>query len=391
MAANTFSALAPVNFMPKVQRYVNQRLVAKAIARTEFRDQLVSGQSIDWPTTTDMRVQEYTPGTDLTIDLNVAASDTMLIDQSRASTWTMDPNQMRQAEDKAVNDRLAAQASFRIASDIDQKILKEGVDFAANTQASGTLGVGNIYSELTTAMATLQLNNNDMPAFAVLDPQRVALLAQSELANGFAKADAAFSNGFVGDSAAGLRIFRSNNLPTTSLLTLATNPTATDTITLSGVVFTFVGTGTAAVAGDISLGASAAATQVNVVDAINGTGTPGASTYIEVSVANRRKLQNNGTSASAFAADISTVTAFGRQGNASDLTAGAPDGFAAETGSLLIGGMGAVSLGMQLEPVMASAPLPNRPMETNFAVHTLFGKKVFDRDDELLVNMTINI
>ncbi|MCK5020806.1 MAG: hypothetical protein KAS32_27540, partial [Candidatus Peribacteraceae bacterium] len=163
----------------------------------------MSGQSIDWPTTADMRVQTYTPGTDLTMDANAAASDTMDIDQSRAATWVMDPNQRRQAEDKTVNDRLASQAAFRIASDIDQKILKEGVDNAGNTLAGGSLNATTIYSKLTDGLATLQRNNLDLEPYVVLDPERVALLAQSELSNGFALADAAFANGFVGESAAG--------------------------------------------------------------------------------------------------------------------------------------------------------------------------------------------
>jgi hypothetical protein len=49
MAVNVHSALAPVNFMPKVQMFLSKRLVGKEICRTEFKGQLRSGQSIDWP------------------------------------------------------------------------------------------------------------------------------------------------------------------------------------------------------------------------------------------------------------------------------------------------------------------------------------------------------
>lgn len=388
--ANSFSALAPVNFMPKVQRYVNQRLVGKMIARTDFRAELTAGQSIDWPTTTDMRTQTYTPGTNLTIDNNVAATDTMLINQSLASTWTMDPNSQRQAEDKTVNDKLASQASFRIASSIDQSIFSTAIAGASNTQTGGTLTALNIYSTLTTGLATLQRNNIDLVPYVVLDPERVALLAQNEVANGFNKADVALSNGFVGNSAAGLQIYRSNNLPTSNTLTVDTNPTAGDTMTVVGVTYTFVAIGTATNPGEISIGAVLATTQASIVQAINLTGTPGASNYIAPSTANQRKLQNASVLASAFAANVSTITAFGKQSDSETFTA-ATNVFGTETGSLLIGGIGALSLGMQIEPTMASAPIPERPMETNYAVHTLFGTKVFDRDSELLVNLTINI
>ena len=333
--ANTWSALAPVNFMPKVQRYINQRLVAKEIARTEFRAQLVSGQTIDWPYTTDMREQTYTPGTDLTIDNNTATSDTMTINRSKASTWTMDPNSMRQAEDKAVNDKLAAQASFRIASGIDQFLFTTAVAGAGTTQAGGTLNASNIYSTLTTGLATLQRNNLDLVPFAVLDPERVALLAQSELANGFNKADAAFTNGFVGDSAAGFKIYRSNNLPTSVVYTMDTINVAAETFTIAGVTFTFVADGTATNPGDISIEANVAANRLTFVAAINGTGTEGTSNYIDVSVANRRKLQNAGINAATFSGSTCTITGFGKLSASTTSTAGA-NGLGTETGSLLL-------------------------------------------------------
>lgn len=388
--ANSHSALAPVNFMPKVQAFLNQRLVAKGIARTDFRAKLYSGQSIDFPYVTDMRVQTYTPGTDLTIDNNTATTDTMSINQSRAATFTLDPNQQAQAEDKTINALMANQAAFRIASDIDQKLLKEGVDYAANTVAGGTLSVSNIYSKLTDCMATLHRQNAEGTKFAVLDPERVALLAQMEVANGFNVADNALQNGFVGNSNAGFKIYMSNNLPTTVAYTMDTINTAGKTFTIAGVTFTFVASGAAASAGEISIGADAAANQANFVLAINGTGTPGAATYIDLSTANRRKLQNAGISASAFATNVSTITGYGKL-TASTNSADGNNAVGTETGSLLCGDTGSISLGMQIEPVMASAKEPARPMETNYAIHTLYGKKVFYRDTFRLVNFTINI
>jgi len=388
--ANSHSALAPVNFMPKVQAFLNQRLVATGIARTEFRAQLRSGQSIDWPYITDMRTQAYTPGTDLTIDSSTAVSDTMAIDQSRAVTFTLDPNGRAQAEDKTINAQMANQAAFRIASEIDQKILKEGIDNAGNTVTGGTLSSSTIYGKLTDSLAALQRSNAEGTKFAVLDPERVALLAQVEVANGFNVADNALMNGFVGNSQAGFKIYMSNNLPTSVAYTMDTINVAATTTTVAGVVFTHVASGAAAAAGEISIGANVAANQANFVLAVNGTGTPGAATYIELSVEDRRKLQNANVSASAFASNVSTITAAGKIG-ASTTSAAGTNAIGTETGSLLLGDIGAVSLGMQIQPTMASAKVPNRPMEENFAIHTLYGKKVFHRDAPRLVDMTMNV
>ena len=388
--ANTHSALAPVNFMPKVQAFLNQRLVAKALARTEFRAQLRSGQQIDWPYITDMRVQTYTPGTDLTIDNNTATSDTMSINQSKAVTFTLDPNQQAQAEDKGINAQMANQAAFVLGNYIDQAVLKEGVDYAANTVTGGTLDSATIYKKMTDSLASLQRSNAEGTKFAVLDPERVALLAQSEVANGFNVADNALMNGFVGNSQAGFKVYMSNNLPTSVAYTMDTINTAGKTFTIAGVTFTFVASGTAANAGEISIGVAVANNQANFLLAIAGTATGSAATYIDVSTEDRRKLQNAGVAASAFGSDISTITGFGKL-TASTNSADGNNAVGTETGSLLLGDIGAISLGMQIMPTMASAKEPARPMETNYAIHTLYGKKVFYRDTNRLVDMTINI
>lgn len=61
---------------------------------------------------------------------------------------------------------------------------------------------------------------------------------------------------------------------TATLTSTGTVPTASDTITIDGVVYTFVASLTGA-ANQILIGASAAATMQNVYDAINHSGTPG--------------------------------------------------------------------------------------------------------------------
>jgi len=388
MAVNVHSALAPVNFMPMVQDFLSRRLVGKEICRTEFKDKLRSGQSIDWPYITDLRVQTYTPGTDLTMDANTATTDTMSINQSRAATFVLDPNQQAQAEDKSIQAKLASRAAYVIANDIDQKVLKEGADYAASTITGGSLSASTLYSQMTNATATLQrANANDGELFAVLDPETIALLAQVEVANGFNMADSALSNGFVGKSHAGFYVYNSNNLPTTVTLTVDTQPANTDTFTIAGVTWTCVTDGTAANAGEVAIGTDLADFKTIFVQAVNGTGTEGVSNYIDVSVEDRRKLQHAGISAATFATNDCVITGYGKLACAEAFST-ATNVFAAETGSMLFGTKGAISLGMQIEPAMAFAKNANRPMETNYAIHTLFGKKVFHVDTNRIVKMT---
>ena len=82
----------------------------------------------------------------------------------------------------------------------------------------------------------------------------------------------------------GLDVIVTNETPRTARLTVSSTVTANDTVTVNGVVFTFVAS--PAAAGDVDVEASAEAQIDSLVLAINGTGTPGSTTYIEVSAAN---------------------------------------------------------------------------------------------------------
>jgi hypothetical protein len=387
--ANTHDPLAPINFQPMAQDYLESFLVTNQIANTKFF--VKDGKEIDWPYTTDMRSQVYTPGTDLDIDNNVAVSDTMTYDQSRAVTWTMDPNQQAEAKDKSVVASLAKRAGYITGKQIDQNVLGTSVTNAAGTVAGGTLSSSTIYKKLTEVQSTLdRAEGADGPLFAVCPPESVALLAQAERSDGFNVADSAIKNGFVGDSSAGFKIYKSNNLPTTVTLDIPTIPVAGDTFSLLGITFTWVAAGAAAAAGDIAIGANVAASQANFLLMIAGTATGSASTYIDVSVKNRRKMQNAVLAASAFASDVTTLTAYGRISGTENVTP-ADFVFGTETSSILCGRFGAPSLAMQIQPKLASAPLPNRPMEMNYALHTKYGRGVFERDKERLVDLTLNL
>ncbi len=388
--ANSWGALAPTNFLPKVQDYLENRLVAAAIAKTDFRAQMVDGATIDWPTTTQMRVQTYTPGTDLTIDNNTATSSTLSINQSKAATFTLDPNSTRQAMDKGIEARLADNSAYVIANEVDQNVLNTGVTNAGTTVVGGTLTAANMFSTLTTIVATLQRKRaTDRPMFIVLDPDRAALLAQVEVANGFNLADSALKNGFVGNSQAGLRVYNSNNLPTSQTLTMDTQPTNGDTLTIAGVTWTWVTDASAANAGEINIGANIADAKAILLTAINGTTPPTADDYIEPAGDARRDYQNAQVTLGAWATNDAIVTAYGRQQNSETFTA-ATNIFGTETGSLLAGSIGAPALAMQIEPTMAVHPEPKRP-EMNYMLHTLYGTTVFSRETNRLVNVTLNV
>lgn len=382
----TFSNLAPVNFVPMIQDFLSARLVAKEICDLRTYDQLSYGQKIDWPYITDPYVQGYTPGTDLDTAGEKAYSDVMDIDQSQASVFPVTPKEEVQARDKAYVTKLADRQAYVLGNSVDHNLLKEGVNEALNTVTVGAANVSNFFPALTSATAKIENEDAaDGPLFYIVDPDRRSLLTQIFVANGFKEGDVSLRNGFMGN-VNGASFYMSNNLPATVSLTLAVNPTAGDTVTIKGVTFTFQAVADAA--GEVVIGGNAAASQVNLRAAINGTGTGDGTDYFELDKRDRRKLQNKQVSCAAFAANVAVITAAGKMAPASAFNSGS-NFFGTETISLLHGVKNSIGLGMQIAPTLYIGREPKRP-EENYITHQLYGKKVPYRSKARLCKIVVN-
>lgn len=385
--ANTISVLNPANWRPIVQDFLNNILIATDIANTQVREELTDGDTVNFPQMSDLRVQDYAQGTDLTIDNLNASQSQLTVDQSKAVTMAIDPVQEKQAKAKYAI-VMAKQAAFRLANEIDRKLLSVAVAGAyTSTTLTSALSTPTLLSNMNDQYAKLfRRNATDGEVFAVIDPERRSLLTQTFIANGFVAADKSLQHQFEG-YAAGFKVYTSNNLPSSVTLTMDTNPTAGDTMTIYGVTWTFRANGTAALAGEISIGGNVGTTQPIVVNAINGTGSAGASTYIDVAVDDRRILQNATVTAAAFNTNASVITAAGRIAATETFTA-ATNIFGTETTSLLFGKVGAVSLGMQMMPNLYIREEPKQ-LARNYITHTLYGTKVFSRDAYRLSKLVI--
>jgi hypothetical protein len=371
-----------------IQDYLRNMLIGTEICNTKCESLLTSGNTVHFPTVSDVYVQDYTPGTDLTITPLTALDSTLVVDKSKAATFSVDPVEVKQATSKYVP-TVTFQAAYDLKNNIDQEIIDNAITSASqNSTSFASLSVSNMNNLMADRKAQLYRNNaTDGPLFFVTDADGISTLSLTFIANGFNEADTTLRNGFAG-SAGGFQVYATNNLPYSVTLTADTNPTAADTFTLWGVTWTFVANGTAANPGEISIGANIAATQAIIVNAINGTGTPGASTYIDVSVTNRRNLQNRQANSAAFAANASVITGFGRPFQAETFTAGT-NVFGTCTTKYLFGRFGAPSLAIQMRPELYIHPEPKQ-LSMNYMTHTLFGNAVFTRDQQRLVTATIN-
>lgn len=385
--ANTLSALNPEVWKPIVQDYLNNMLIARQVCNTKCEALLSSGDQVNFPFINDVRVQSYAQGTDLVADAIAATQSSLIVDQSKAAIFVMDPVQEKQALAN-YGMQLAYQSAYVLKNNIDQHMLATGVTGAAGTVVGGTLDASTMYSKMTDVRAVLSRQNaTDGELFAVLDPERIALVEQSFVANGFNLADSTLKNGFAGNLN-GFRVYTSNNLKYSVTLTMDTQPTNLDTITVYGVTWTWVTDGTAANPGEINIGADLADAKAILVSAINGTAPPAVGDYVDVSVANRRVYQNAQVTEAAFGGNLSVFTAFGKI-SASETFTAATNVFGTETSNLLFGRMGAISLAMQMMPDLYIREEPLQ-LAKNYITHTLWGDKVFTRDEKRLVKMSIN-
>lgn len=391
--ANSLTNLNAEWWQSTIQFFLNNMLVAREICNTREEALLVSGQQVNFPYVNDLTVSDYAQGTDVTPTTLTASNSLLTVNQSKVVSFIVDPVQETQATSKYVT-VMAQQAAFRLANEIDKQVLNDCATLAANTGSLGSVSTSTIFNAFTSAYAALfYANATDRELWAVVDATRLSNLTQNFIANGFQQADKKLEDGFspYAGKANNFRVYVSNNIPSSVTLTIAANATAGDTFTLAGATWTFRANGTATNPGDISLGTGGSAladTQANVKAAINGTGTPGASTYIDIASASRVVYTNNNIAASTFTANVSTITGVGPLNPSETFTSGS-NVFGTPSTYMLFGSMGAPSLAVQMLPSLYIRPLPYQ-LANNYMTHTLFGHTVFSRDTNRLVAYSIN-
>lgn len=386
--ANSYSALNPTEMVDQVQDFQRLSFVSGKIANLKFKDKLKKGSVVDFPYTSDPSVQTYTPGTDLTADADTGVANQVNIDETPAVMITDDPNSLSQRADKQLQMKRRRRCGIMLGNRVDQKVINEIVTnaYSGNTVAGGTLSSTTIFGKLTDAVANIQDYEIDgPPMFCVVDPARRALLTQYFVGNGFNEGDVALRNGFFG-RAAGMEFYVSNNLKFSQTLQMATKPTATDTVVIKGVTFTFVSTiGTTA--GNVLIGADVAASQTNIRTLVNAPGTTTA-TGVALSLENQRKFTNQQVSMAAWSANTAVVTAYGKIAGTETFT-DATDTWGTETGNLIAGRKGAPSLLMQRDITYYEGREARRP-EINDIFHQLYGQKLFYRDTFRVAKISYN-
>ena len=160
--------------------------------------------------------------------------------------------------------------------------------------------------------------------YVMMSPKQAKFFNLFSMGAGFSFADRALEKGMFmlgggeriirgAAGFGGLDVIVTNETPRVARYTLAANLTAADTVTVNGVVFTVVAIPSAA--GEVDLGASAEITINNIVAAINNSsnyaaGVGIATSYFEVSTANRTTLNTAGAKAVKITAAIMDMETF---------------------------------------------------------------------------------
>lgn len=315
MAANPNTMTFKTVFSAEYQMSHYKEPVYQILADTRLESDLTKGQTIARSYASDVQVNDMGADGSYSTQAIVDTQETLVINKEKEASIYIKKLDELQAH-LPLKQKYGRKLANALINQIDGDVLLAMYQGAGTTlddgSFSGTSGNGftvtatNVATVFTTAMQKLRLKNvvynkrfqggiklevpEGMPV-ATISPEILSYIELYLGGKDTLLGDETSRNGYSGYFM-GFNIFVSNALAWTATLELPTIPTAADTITINGVTLTAAANGAATNAGDFSISTTNDLAGANLAALINGTGTPGASTYIELSAANRRLLKN---------------------------------------------------------------------------------------------------
>lgn len=308
------------HWIPGVQRNLHETLVAEGVATVYTGpDRIIHNPYQSTPAGSD-----GTAATAYTVTDFQLGDDMLTVNRRATVSEHVDSIEQLQTRFDLAMNRMQ-ESAFVIADKIDQYVLNLPVSYSGVVD----LDDSNLNATPGTAGTPYQITNtnaNRVPNFItqyltvananvrkgvkwVVSPLIMAVITDYFQGKGYTVADAALRNGATGiKMAGGVEIVVSNNLTHTVSLTLATAPSDGETFTLNGQTFTFK-TSLGSTAGNVLIGANAAATQANLAAAINGTSGAG-STYVDISADKRAEFSRQNITLGSWGSNAATLTSY---------------------------------------------------------------------------------
>jgi hypothetical protein len=286
--------------------------IFRSLANFEEKATLSDGQIVDRPYRSNIRTQNYTKGSALTAQDLTATSDQLTVNTIRALLMYVDNVDKIQNKYSAAN-LWADEAAVRLANDIDAAFLYQAVSDTHSLSGSGvgasdsiddgdiggtagngitltTSNVLNVFGKLNRKMDVNNIPVGDR--FLAMSPQFRDILWQYISGKQSLLGDATGKNGNIGQYA-GIDLYLTNNLTGSATWVPANNPTAADTITINGIVFTAQST-IGSTAGNFLITGTTALTITALAAFINAGGvtTDAGVSNVSVSAANQDVMKD---------------------------------------------------------------------------------------------------
>jgi len=416
MAVNPNTMTFKTVFSAEYQMSHFREPVYQVLADSRLESQLTKGQTIARSYASDVVVNDMGGDGSYVVQAIVDTQETLVINKEKeASIYikSLDELQahlpLRQKYGRKLANALVNQidGDVLLAAYLGAGTVLDDGSFAGTSGNGFAVTASNVATMFATAMQRLRLKNvvynkrfqagagmklevpEGMPV-AVITPEVITAIELYLGGKDTLLGDQTSRNGYSGYFM-GFETFSSNALPWTGTLVLSTIPTAADTITINGVVLTAVANGAAANPGEFSISTTNDLAGANLAALINGSGTPGASTYIELSAANRAKLKNF-TATYTAATDLLTIVAsgWGTVEVSETLTPAANIWTVGKEQVHCIFGLSkSVSLVIQKYPSLTNRPSPQARIGEDFIAWTVYGIKVFVDQAPQLVRVSV--
>lgn len=390
--SNSLDALNQELWAAELQDEREKTLVAMNIVDMDMRNGLTSGDTIHKPYRSRLKSQTYTKGSDFVpSDVN-GTDETLLVNEIQCVPIYLDKidSVQNSYDTRAVYTKDMIEDLNR---HIDAQVLSlydQANSTVVNTDVGGSgsgavpVNVSNVNRVFSAAGR--KLTNLRMPRsnrFAVISPSFTEQLQLYTGGKDTAFGDIVESNGLVG-SRFGFEIYESNNLTFTARWTPADQPSDGDTITINGVTATLE-TGTIDAAGKVKSETDTATTLDNLVAFFNAPGT---------SISGKHQAITDADSLAALEGLVATdgttymdIEHVGG-GEVTVSASSAADVWSLQTVHCVFGQKRAIKLVLQMTPDIGFNQAEKRLPGSGYLVAScLFGKKVFFRDKDALVDV----
>ena len=387
------------------QEIFQKTLVAKDIMNFRLEPMLTYGGSVTRVAMdlSNVLVRTTVRGSASTIDSITDTAESLTINLEKEVAFHISDGEVTQTGPLKAMQFAGKELARKLAIDLDGRCFAEVVN-ASYSFDSGDLTTGTssgtaitlnstTVPQMTTRLGAKLRNKNNQDVMTnmalVVDSYAASDISQFIISKNIDLAGAVFKNGYVGDVSTA-QMYISENLTSTSVLSLATNVTANDTITYNGVTWT--AKAVPAVAGEFDIGADADATRVILANAFNGsaTGQNSATGYFEVSAANRLLLDGVVATDSPSANTLTIVRTGGGRVVVSETLTDATDTWSSNYLNCYYGKKGAIDLVVQDTKEVDVRPTADRRGNNVFSSY-LAGVKTFADGAKKFLNVKIAV